>query len=223
MMKYMGILLCLFFHASGYADIVVHGQEVRLSDLFELPEEVQDAVVMPAPSRGQRQEIPVTFLKILARQYRLLCTNLRSVWIMRGEDEPAPECAVDTVNVPVLSIPKQAGEIIRAEDIALAHVSARLVKREVVQDPEEIIGKVARIAMRASVPVRSIDLQKPVMVKRHAPVVLRVQMQNLLATVRGKALENGGYGDVIRVVNTQSGKVIEGTVYDDNIVDIAPI
>jgi flagella basal body P-ring formation protein FlgA len=222
-MRYWSFLLCLFLQASGYADIVVYGEEVHLSDLFELPDGIQDAVVMPAPSCGQRQKIPASFLKTLAQQYCLSCNDLCSVWIERALPPTAAQQNTYTVRIPTLITPKRAGEIILTEDLTWTDVPEACIRQDVVRSPEEVTGKVARLSMRAAVPIRSADVRKPVVVRRNASVVLRVQMQNLQATVRGKALEDGGCGDTIRAINAQSGKIIEGTVYDNRTVDVTPI
>ncbi|MDR2416808.1 MAG: flagellar basal body P-ring formation chaperone FlgA [Holosporales bacterium] len=222
MARYCVSLLFLFLQVSGHADIIVHKEEVYLSDLFELPEGTQDVAVMPAPSCGQRQEIPVSFLKTLAQRYRLSCENMCSVWVERAAS-PADAQVVRTVRVPTLVASKHAGETIFTEDLDWTEVRENHIRQDVIRNPEEVIGKIARLAMRATVPIRFADIRNPVVIRRNASVVLRVQMQNLQATIRGKALEDGGCGDTIRVVNTQSGKIIEGIVYNDKIIDITPI
>jgi flagella basal body P-ring formation protein FlgA len=221
-MRCWAFLLCLFFKASGYADIIVHGEEVRLSDLFELPDGVQDDVVMPAPSCGQRQKIPASFLRTLAQRHHLSCENLCSVWIER-EASSTTDQTVRIVRVPTLASSKYAGETILVEDLTWTEIQENRVGRDVIKDPDEIIGKEARLAMRSATPIRAADIRKPVVIRRNTSVVLRVRIQNLQATTHGKALEDGGCGDTIRVVNIQSGKIIEGTVYDGKIVDITPI
>lgn len=43
-----------------------------------------------------------------------------------------------------------------------------------------------------------------------------------MLSAKGKALENGGLGDTVRVMNTQSKSVVQGTVTGPETVSIAP-
>ncbi|MDR1267022.1 MAG: flagellar basal body P-ring formation chaperone FlgA [Holosporales bacterium] len=201
----------------GPADIAVSKSEVYLSDLFELPSGVQDVMVMPAPAPEGRQEISVAFLRSLAERYHLSCEDLHTVWIQRQNVESF------VTSVPLLKHPKQKGERIDAKDIVWRELPNHSVKGAVIRDTQELQGKVARNFLREGVPLRATNIQRPVLVRKNASVTLRVKMRNLLATDKGKALEDGGQGDTIRVVNTKSGKVVEGTVSDGKTVDVTPV
>jgi flagella basal body P-ring formation protein FlgA len=214
------LVFVLLLSVPGRADIVIHAPEIRLSDLFELPPDTQNTVVMPTPPIGDRQEIPVSFLKTLAQQHHLSCVGLKTVHVVRAASKKAADAVV---SVPVLKVPKQRGEDIILEDIMEKKVPEKLVHNNIVRHAEDLIGRVTCGSLRAGVPLKKTDTKTPVLVRRNATVTLRVKMNNLCATVGGKALEEGSYGDTIRVMNTQSGKTVEGTVYDNKIVDIVPI
>ncbi|MNF12653.1 flagellar basal body P-ring biosynthesis protein FlgA [compost metagenome] len=52
-------------------------------------------------------------------------------------------------------------------------------------------------------------------------VTITLATENLTLSVQGKALQDGGRGDVIRVVNTQSNRILEATVAGPSIVAVA--
>ncbi|MDR0406813.1 MAG: flagellar basal body P-ring formation chaperone FlgA [Holosporales bacterium] len=223
-MKKIFFFFCLLLGIQGNADVIVHGEEVRLSDLFELPDGVQDIFVMPAPALGQQKEISAAFLETIAKKHHLSCAELHTVHVIREVPTSSMKRQKKhTVQVPVFIDFKRSGDIIGAKDLTWKAVSEDRIGNSIIKDPQEIIGKTVCSFVRAEVPVRFTDVRKPILIKRNTFVMLRVKMQNLLATVRGKALEEGGCGDTIRVVNTQSGKVVEGIVHDNRIVDIVPI
>jgi flagella basal body P-ring formation protein FlgA len=66
------------------------------------------------------------------------------------------------------------------------------------------------------------DFTAPILVRRGAIVTIRLETPNMSLTARGKALENGSAGDVIRVVNLQSNKTIQVEVTAENDVRAIP-
>lgn len=66
--------------------------------------------------------------------------------------------------------------------------------------------------LRAGHPVFARDVERPVLVTKDSLVTLVLQASHMRLTARGKALDQGSHGDVIRIVNEQSKQVVEGTV-----------
>jgi flagella basal body P-ring formation protein FlgA len=58
------------------------------------------------------------------------------------------------------------------------------------------------------------------MVRRGKMVLLIGESKRLLIKTQGKALENGRLGDVIKVKNITSGKVVHATVTGENTVKV---
>ena len=50
------------------------------------------------------------------------------------------------------------------------------------------------------------------MVAKGKLITLSFRKGGILLSAQGKALENGGLGDTVRVMNTQSKSVVQGTV-----------
>ncbi len=117
-----------------------------------------------------------------------------------------------TTEVPVLNRRMLADELITANDIRWLKVrSARLQSNTVISDAD-LIGKTPRRGLRAGYPVIASAVRRPVLVPKGSLVTLILQTQKMTLTARGKALQPGSDGDVIRVNNLQSNTVIEGEV-----------
>lgn len=126
------------------------------------------------------------------------------------------------VRVPVL---------VAARDLTVGHVvkdaDVTLVDRDLsdglatgLASVDEALGRVVKRPIRAFAALRPSELQKAIAVERGAVVNLRVNLEGLIATARGRALDAGGVGDRVRVENLSSGKTVHGRVLSVNEVDV---
>ena len=104
------------------------------------------------------------------------------------------------------------GDVIGERDIQWVEARADTIRRDIVTDPRYMIGQEPRIQLRAGAPVRGADLQRPVLVPRNSTVTMTVTTPFMRLTTQGRAVEEGGKGDVIRVTNLQSKRVVEAIV-----------
>jgi flagellar basal body P-ring formation protein FlgA len=121
--------------------------------------------------------------------------------------------------VPVRTISR--GEIVRASDLSVERRPRAEITTEVVDSHIEVIGRAARQMLRQGQPIRRSDLMKAELVKRDDNITLVYQVPGIMLTTRGKALEAGGDGDVINVLNVQTKRNIQGVVTGPGRVDIA--
>jgi flagella basal body P-ring formation protein FlgA len=130
--------------------------------------------------------------------------------------------AIELIEVPVLRKRMMPGEVIRETDIAWQDVRADRIARNVVLDPINLVGMSPRRPVRAEKPVLSSELRQPVLVPKNSLVTIRLQTARMVLTTRGRAMEQGAKGDVIRVVNTASNQIISASVTDSGIVAVIP-
>lgn len=115
-------------------------------------------------------------------------------------------------DVPVPARRIQANEVITERDIKWVKVRQNRLPRGVIVDINELIGKSPKRWLRAGIPVRAANVQPPILVPKGSLVTIYLKVPRMMLTAQGKALENGSDGDVIRINNTQSNKVIEAKV-----------
>lgn len=126
------------------------------------------------------------------------------------------------VAVPVPKRPISKSEILRADDIEIVSLRAEQAQADIVADLDALVGKAAARGLRAGHPIFARDVERPVLVPKDSLVTLVLQSTHMRLTARGKALDQGSQGDVIRVVNEQSKQVVEGTVVAAGQVAIKP-
>ena len=124
--------------------------------------------------------------------------------------------------VPVPKRPISKGEILRADDIEAVRLKMDQVPADIAVERDALVGKAAVRGLRAGHPVFARDVERPVLVPKDSLVTLILQATHMRLTVRGKALDSGSQGDVIRIVNEQSKQVVEGTVVAAGQVAVKP-
>lgn len=126
----------------------------------------------------------------------------------------------EVLNVPVLARSIRRGETIRARDLEFVKKRRRSVDRNTIIDIDQIVGKTPRRYLQTGKPMRMADLRMPVLVAKGKLVTLTLKNQHMLITARGRALEDGAKGDVVRVTNTRSRQTVQGVVMGHNRVAI---
>ncbi len=90
-----------------------------------------------------------------------------------------------------------------------------------LQDPGPAIGQETRIALYAGRPLRAGDFGAAASVERNQVVPLLYQTASLDILTEGRALERGGTGDVIRVMNISSRNTVWGEIGANGQVRVA--
>ncbi|SMF67949.1 flagella basal body P-ring formation protein FlgA [Tistlia consotensis] len=128
--------------------------------------------------------------------------------------------AVQLVEVPVLLRRVADNEIISSGDVGWETRRADRLGSNLLTDPKDIIGLSPKRSLRAGEPVRAGDLRPPVLVERNSLVTMRLKAANMVLTAQGRALDDGGQGSVVRVVNLKSNTIVQATVAEAGVVDV---
>ena len=130
--------------------------------------------------------------------------------------------ALVLTDVPVLSRSLKPGDVIRASDIDWISLPAKRLGRGTVTDQQSLIGMSPRRPLRAQQIIRATDIETPVVVAKNSLVTIRLQTERMVLTVKGRALEDGAQGDVVRVMNVKSNSVVNALVIDAGSVVVTP-
>lgn len=120
--------------------------------------------------------------------------------------------AFRTIEVPVLKARVLRGDLITEDHIEWTKLKADRVQQDVIVDAQDLIGMTPKRGLRAGTPIRSIEVGRPVMVKKNSLVTVIHQVRNMTLTAQGKALQNGADGELIQILNARSNQVIEAEV-----------
>lgn len=127
-----------------------------------------------------------------------------------------------TARVPVLNHAMSRGDVIAERDIDWVEARAEAVRRDIITDIRQLIGQEPRLQLRAGAPIRAGELQRPILVPRNSSVTMTVKTPFMKLTTQGRAIEEGGKGDVIRVTNLNSKRVVEAIVDGPGTVVVVP-
>lgn len=103
-----------------------------------------------------------------------------------------------------------AGTIISADDL----ISDDEIMSGITE-PERAIGQQARIAIYEGRPIVASALRDPVLVSRNQIIQVSFISGSLKIVTAGRALAEGGAGDLVRVMNLSSRKTISAIVHED--------
>ncbi|MEM6852774.1 MAG: flagellar basal body P-ring formation chaperone FlgA, partial [Pseudomonadota bacterium] len=70
-------------------------------------------------------------------------------------------------------------------------------------------------------PITSDMVGPPTLVQKNALVVIEYATGPMLLTAKGKALDDGGKGEVVRVMNIDGSKLIQGVVTGADAVSVS--
>ncbi len=122
--------------------------------------------------------------------------------------------------VPTLNKDILAGHIITQNDIEYISMPTNRIDRNTIQNKSQMIGLTPRRQINSSRPLRLSDLERPEIVSRGKLVSILFKSGKISLTVIGKAIENGGHGDVIRVMNNKSHKTLDAIVIGPSQVQV---
>ncbi len=122
--------------------------------------------------------------------------------------------------VAVAARPIVAGQPLTASDFRFEEQEIGSRGQNFLTEKDEIVGKVLARSLSVGSPLWRTMLKTPPVLKAGAPVTVVSRVNGVEVKVDGIALEAGRVGDLIRVKNTASRKILRGRVLDESTVEI---
>lgn len=122
--------------------------------------------------------------------------------------------------VPVLARRLERGTTVGEADVQWLTVPEEHISSDVLTDARDLVGRELRHDMAEDQLIRARDVMQPRLVTRGSLVIMKVETSTMLMTAQGRAMQDGASGDVIRLTNTQSNRVVEGVVVGAGVVRI---
>ncbi len=123
-------------------------------------------------------------------------------------------------SVPVLARRLEGGTTISESDLDWQSVPEERLTAEILTDQRQLIGREVRRDTQEGVLLRGRDVMPQRLVQRGSLVTLKIETPYIQITSQGKALQDGAEGDVVRVMNTQSNRTVEGVVTAPGVVEV---
>jgi flagella basal body P-ring formation protein FlgA len=121
---------------------------------------------------------------------------------------------------PIAADSLTATHVIRAQTI-LSKADVTVVATTIpgaLIDAADAVGLEARVTLYPGRPIRSGDLGPPALVERNQIITLVYSVGGLGITTEGRALDRGGVGDAVSVMNLSSRKTVVGQLAEDGFV-----
>lgn len=112
----------------------------------------------------------------------------------------------------------ERGQVISAGDLSVRKVNIGSTRGSYVLQPDEVTGLTVRRRIREQQPVAMTQLDSPVLVSRGQQVTMIAEQNGVQAQTVGEAMKKGRKGEVIKVRNTHSERVVSAVVTDIGVV-----
>jgi len=134
--------------------------------------------------------------------------------VVNGRVEPM-------ISVPVLRNHAMPGEVISRDDIEWHRVEARRAGPSTISRLDDLIGRTPRRPINAGQAVRLTDVRPNYVIGKGDLVTIILKAGTMTLTASAEALEKGAVGDVIRVRNNHSRRILETRVLGADTVTVA--
>lgn len=124
------------------------------------------------------------------------------------------------IPVPVLMNSLKNGDIISTRDIDWIELPKNKIANGTILNETDIVNMTPRRSLFGGKPIIQNELERPKLVSRGGAITLIFATGPMVLTTKGKSLQDGAVGDVVRVSNTDSSKNLQGTVTGDREVTI---
>ena len=124
------------------------------------------------------------------------------------------------VPVVVSSYPLRRGEVITREKVRVETRELTHVRAGLFTNINEVLGKRMKRTIGANVILHRGLIEIPPLIKRGTRITIMASSQGLIVTAPGQAKENGHLGEMIKVINLLSKRIIYGQVIDEKTVRV---
>jgi flagella basal body P-ring formation protein FlgA len=124
------------------------------------------------------------------------------------------------VDMPVLTRRVNPGEVITHADIGWVEISANQLVGNIASSETDLVNRTPRRSLQVNAPIFLYDVIPLKLVLKGEMVTMVLQTQNMYLSTQGKAVQDGAKGEVIRVQNLESNRIVEATVIGTNQVAV---
>ncbi len=121
---------------------------------------------------------------------------------------------LNLIDVPTASRDIRRGETIDAHDLTWVTLSENDIVGEIVRNEKDLVGLIATNTVRSGQTFRTLSVSRPVVVAKGKTITLIFNTKAMSLTSKGRVLEDGAVGQVIRITNTKSSHTILAEVLD---------
>lgn len=114
----------------------------------------------------------------------------------------------------------ERGQVISADHITMRKLNISNTRGDYLTQPEEVIGMTVKRRVRDRQPITLNQLESPLLVERGQRVMMVAEQNGVEAHTMGEAMKKGRKGEIIKVKNERSGRVVSAVVTDLGVVSM---
>ena len=122
--------------------------------------------------------------------------------------------------VAVAASKVNASEIFTEDSLRYERMDTGQIAAGYFTDTKKIVGLIARRPVTPGMVVTDSMVNKPVLIKRGSMVILIAFVGNMEVTASGQTMQDGYSGQLIRVRNVNSNKIVLGKIIDEEKVQV---
>ncbi len=112
----------------------------------------------------------------------------------------------------------ERGQVLSASDVSIKKLNISSTRGNYLTDPDEAIGLTVKRRIRELQPIALTQLESPVLVERGQRVLMIAEQGGVEARTMGEAMKKGRKGEMIKVKNESSERVVSAIVADAGVV-----
>ncbi|HFZ8994039.1 TPA: flagellar basal body P-ring formation chaperone FlgA [Citrobacter freundii] len=109
--------------------------------------------------------------------------------------------------------------VLTADDLQMKKYNISAQRSDLMMNIDDAVGLTSKRTLQPGKPLTRAELLAPLLVKRNQPVMIVSHEGNITASADGVALKDGRKGDIIKIRNSSSQRIISGRVEDAGVVD----
>lgn len=131
-----------------------------------------------------------------------------------------PVTITQYANVVVTTETISRGAILKASHIKMEKRALNFLHNGYLRSAKQVIGQKLKATLAKGLVINPRQLDRPYAIKQGQNVNILAKNGLISVRIKGKALSNARIGDRIRVKNTSTNKIVEGTVAYNGFVEI---
>ena len=124
------------------------------------------------------------------------------------------------IEVAVAKTAISRGKIISHNDVELKFIKTGKRRSQHITIIEDMIGQSAKRQLRVGQPIGANDVEAPIIIHKNQLVTILLQLPGLVLRTEGKALSDATKGETVKVLNTQSKRIIHATASASGLVNV---
>lgn len=126
----------------------------------------------------------------------------------------------EVVEIPVLKRRIRNGTVVAVEDVIWKELPKYRLRSNMLTKLDQLVGMQPKHTLPADRPIQMSQLIEPYWVRKGHTIKMVYATSYIRLQMMGVALSDGKEGDVVRVRNEESGKVVSGVVVGENVVSV---